>query len=357
MRYLIITTCLCFVIFTAAALIAAATPIPAGPDTRSYLSVSSGEGDVRPDGADMMAAEDHIVAAVKVASKNTHGSYLYTFMATPDGASGVVVQGHTKLPQPRIDEDVCPLHTFLKVADSKAIVPPPLMASCADSLELFGRGVVDLRAHEIRVDELRDDKAGNVSYARTTPAPFCSGGDGGRNAFVNQRCSDIESRVTNTTSTYGIGWGQCAIYTDNDGTLNKKARCDSHITGGWLQLTSSISIFPNSGFAGFTTKTRWQVAACVQPLEIKWKQRFHTTQSFPADWYHFTNVQPNNWAVMTLYAGTASKDYLCTGGDCWTTRDFRVAIDQQPGDGRFRAASGWAAMQGKATSNQCNLAL
>jgi len=144
---------------------------------------------------------------------------------------------------------------------------------------------------------------------------------------------------------------------DDDGTLNKKARCDSHVTGGWLQLTSSITIFPNSGFAGFTTKTRWQVAACVQPLEIKWKQRFHTTQSFPASWHHFTTVQPNNWAVMTLYAGTASTDYLCWGGACWTTRDFRIAIDQEPGDGRFRAASGWVAMQGKATSPQCNLAL
>ncbi|WP_144407635.1 hypothetical protein [Gynuella sunshinyii] len=237
-------------------------------------------------------------------------------------------------------------------------MPPQLITSCADDLKLFGREDLDFRAREIRVDELRDDRLGGVTYASAAmSAGYCSGGDGGKSAFINQRCSDINSRVNNTTSTYGIGWGQCAIYTDNDGTLNKKARCDSHVTGGWLQLTSSLSIFPTSGFAGFTTKTRWQVAACVQPLEIKWKQRFHTTQSFPANWYHFANLQPNNWAVMTLYAGTASTDYLCTGGNCWTTRDFRVAIDQEPGDGRFRAANGWAAMQGKATSEECNLGL
>lgn len=352
-NFLIRLLAICFALL----IMLAPSSAEAGPDTLSYPGLSSGEGTVRPDGADIMATKDRIVAVVKVASNDSYEPYLYTFMATPDGASGVVVQGHMDLPQPRIDKDVCPLHTFLKVADSKAIVPPPLITSCADGLKLFGRGVVDFRARDIRVDELRDDRSGNVTYVSTTSAPYCSGGDGGRSAFINQRCSDIDSRVNNTTSTYGIGWGQCAIYTDNDGTLNKKARCDSHVTGGWLQLTSSLSIFPNSGFAGFTTKTRWQVAACVQPLEIKWKQRFHTTQSFPANWYHFTNVQPNNWAVMTLYAGTASTDYLCTGGNCWTTRDFRVAIDQEPGDGRFRAANGWVAMQGKATSQQCNLAL
>lgn len=340
---------------TIAVLGGTASPSVVAADAPDYPALVEGEGLDRPEGADRLAAENHVVASVRVEPDSAYGPYTYTFMATPDGASGVVVQGHLELPQPRLDGDVCALQTFLRVADDYAIVPPRLITACADDLRRFGPNTVDFRARAIRANEMRDERLGQVTFGLAAPAPYCSGGDGGRDAFINQRCADLDNRVANTTSTLSIFSGECAIYTDSDGSLNKRARCDAHITGGWLQLTSSLSIFPTSAFAGFTTKTRWQVAACVQPLKIKWKQRFHTTEGMPDSWFHFADVQPNHWAVMTLYSGTASTDYLCSGGDCWTTRDFRVAIDQGSGDGRFRAASGWVAMQGKETSSQCNL--
>jgi len=172
------------------AVILAVTLTSTGADTRTSIRLHDGEGTVRPDGADMMASEDYIVANVKSASRGAYEPYSYTFIATPDGTSGVVVQGQMGLPQPRIEDDVCPLHTFLKVADGRAAVPPALLASCADDLQLFGHGLVDPRSRDIRVNELRANRAGSVTYG-STPAPYCTGGDGGRNAFITQRWSDI----------------------------------------------------------------------------------------------------------------------------------------------------------------------
>ena len=328
-------------------------------------NLAEGEG-VRPDDADSYSEDNFLVSSLEVEA-STGEVYEYRFFATPEGDSAVVVQAGFDLPQPLEEGDVCPLHTFLKVAEADAEVPPALLQSCRPELPKFGKTLADDDAGTdtvFLVSDLRTAKTGTVDYDLGFRAAYCSGGDGGKSAFINARCDDIEDRVDDTTGP-GVGWGSCAIYSMllntnscSQGPLQaqKKARCDSHVTGGWLQLTGSLSIFQDSCYTTGTTKTRWQVAACVQPLEIKWKKRA-IPGSFPGSWNHFTNVSPNQWVTMTLYAGTASSGYLCSGGGCWQNKDYRIAVDQDPGGGRFRVANGWATMQGKASSSSCTLDL
>jgi hypothetical protein len=336
------------------------SPEPAEPEDSD-----DGEGTVRPSDADVIADDDHVVAVLEVESDLPEKFYVYKFMATEDGISGVVTQGDVAIPQPIEGGDICPLHTFLKVAPADEIVPPLLLGSCASKIAEFARDDIELLAGDVRVRDLRNERTGSVEYDVLYRSHYCSGGDGGKGAFESERCSDIQARVLNTDGPC-MGCGDCAIHTSagangscfqEPNAKQRKAICDSHVTGGWLQRTSSLTIFPDGCFTKFTTKTRWQVAACVQPLVIKWKQRLNSSDSWPSGWNHFTTVNPNYWASMALYAGTGNGGHGCVGSNCWQVRDFRVAIDQQSGDGRFRAANGWAAMQGISTSSQCTLAL
>lgn len=333
-------------------------------DITDVEDLAEGEG-IRPEDADNYSEDNFLVSTVEVESP-TGEVYEYRFFATPEGDSAVVVQGGFDLPQPLEESDICPLHTFLKVADAGTEVPPALLQSCRAELATFGTRLAEEDGADTTyaVSDLRSENTGTVEYDLGFRSAYCSGGDGGKSAFINARCDDIEDRVDDTNGP-GIGWGSCGIYSMLDQTnscsqgplqAQKKARCDSHVTGGWLQLTGSLSIFQDSCYTKGTTKTRWQVAACVQPLEIKWKKR-SIPGSFPGSWNHFTNLTPNQWATMTLYAGTASSGYLCSGGGCWQNRDYRIAVDQDPGGGRFRVANGWATMQGKASSASCTLDL
>lgn len=322
--------------------------------------LAEGEGE-RPADADDYSDDNFLVSTVEVGT-STGEVYEYKFFATPEGESAVVVQAGFDLPQPLEDEDVCPLHTFLKVADADAEVPSALLQSCLLELPTFGRDIAAVDSDgggAFSVSDLRTSDTGAVEYDLGFRASYCSGGDGGKNAFINARCDDIEDRVDDTDGPL-IGQALCGIHTmgcnQNNQRDQKVFRCDSHVTGGWLQLTGSLSIFPQGCTTTKTTKTRWQVAACVQPLVLKWKSR-SIPGSFPSTWNFFANVTPGNWTTMTLYAGTASSGYLCTSGPCWQTRDFRVAVDQDPGNGRFRVANGWATMQGKSTSSSCDLDL